>query len=176
MSWLDNTFFAPESLQDNSGRRIMWAWILDGRKENIIKQSGWSGIFSLPRVLSLAEDGNSLKIDTPEELKSLRYNPVELKDITIEADSNMNLQGIKGNSLEIDVEMAPDGATNFGISVCCSDDGREQTDIYCDVNEKVLVIDTSRTTVEDIYSTAAFAGSARSRIERAPFELKKMNP
>jgi beta-fructofuranosidase len=27
MSWVDNSFFAPESLLDDRGRRIMWAWI-----------------------------------------------------------------------------------------------------------------------------------------------------
>ena len=29
MSWIDNSFFAPESLLDDRGRRIMWAWIFD---------------------------------------------------------------------------------------------------------------------------------------------------
>jgi beta-fructofuranosidase len=29
MSYSDNTFFAPESLLDPSGRRILWAWIFD---------------------------------------------------------------------------------------------------------------------------------------------------
>jgi beta-fructofuranosidase len=27
MSWVDNSFFAPESLEDDKGRRIMWAWL-----------------------------------------------------------------------------------------------------------------------------------------------------
>ena len=29
MSWVDNTFFAPESMADPDGRRLMWAWIFD---------------------------------------------------------------------------------------------------------------------------------------------------
>ena len=31
MSWVDNAFFAPESLLDPQGRRIMWAWVFDQR-------------------------------------------------------------------------------------------------------------------------------------------------
>ena len=30
MTWVDDAFFAPESLVDDRGRRIMWAWIRDG--------------------------------------------------------------------------------------------------------------------------------------------------
>jgi len=173
MSWLDNAFFAPESLQDNKGRRIMWAWILDRRKENIKNQSGWSGTLSLPRVLSLADDGNSLKIEPAEELKALRYNPYELKDIDIGADSNIALKGIKGNSIEIDIELIPDKAENFGVKVCCSADGKEQTVIYYDDNEKVLGIDTSSTSAEDIYTDVAFISLKPAMVEKAPFDLKK---
>ena len=51
MSWVDNTFFAPESMVDPSGRRIMWAWIFDQWDDTTRKASGWSGVFSLPREL-----------------------------------------------------------------------------------------------------------------------------
>jgi len=51
MSWVDNSFFAPESLLDDKGRRIMWAWILDGPRFKTRTDFGWSGTMSLPRVL-----------------------------------------------------------------------------------------------------------------------------
>jgi hypothetical protein len=47
MSWVDNDFFAPESLLDDKGRRIMWAWIFDGREDDTLEASSWSGTMAL---------------------------------------------------------------------------------------------------------------------------------
>ena len=68
--------FAPESLLDDQGRRIMWTWVLDRREELHIRDLdntppyGWDGVMSLPRVLSLDGDG-TLLIKPIEELKRL---------------------------------------------------------------------------------------------------------
>ena len=68
-------FFAPESVLTPDGRRVMWAWLatLD---EAIDRKT----IQSLPRELSLSEDGN-LCIQPLRELESLRYDLVTLNDI-----------------------------------------------------------------------------------------------
>ncbi len=42
MSWQDNTYFAPESLEAPDGRRITWAWIFDQWDEATEKAAGWS--------------------------------------------------------------------------------------------------------------------------------------
>jgi len=79
MSWVDNAYFAPESLIDDRGRRIMWAWHMDKhwiRNERGFKlhtDFGWSGTMGLPRVLTLGDDG-MLRMNVPEEIKRLRYN------------------------------------------------------------------------------------------------------
>ena len=75
MSWVDNSFFAPESLLDDQGRRIMWAWIFDG-PGFARAEFGWSGTMSLPRVLTLGDDG-MLRMNPPEEIERLRYNERE---------------------------------------------------------------------------------------------------
>ncbi|MDQ1327786.1 MAG: hypothetical protein QG641_1069 [Candidatus Poribacteria bacterium] len=82
MSWIDNAFFAPESLEDNKERRIMWAWIFDSNAVISRNSSGWSGVMSLPRVLSLDK---KLKVDTRksgfwEGPKSIEAGPFELQD------------------------------------------------------------------------------------------------
>ncbi len=55
MTWVDNTYFAPEALMDGQGRQIMWAWLLDNPSGE--KEKGWSGVYGLPRSLWLGEDG-----------------------------------------------------------------------------------------------------------------------
>lgn len=161
MSWQDNAFFAPESLVDDKGRRIMWAWIFDGRKEETRKASGWSGTMSLPRVLWLGED-KTLRMHPPEELEMLRYNPKKIENLTINAGSELPLKGIGGNTLELDIEMVPDGAGQFGVKVCVSPDSEEQTIVFYDANDNKLKIDTRRSSL----------GEGPKSVEGGPFELK----
>ncbi|MBM4039659.1 MAG: glycoside hydrolase family 32 protein, partial [Planctomycetes bacterium] len=161
MTWVDNHFFAPESLVDDKGRRIMWAWVFDGRKRETQAASGWSGTMSLPRVLSLGED-KSLRMAPPDELAILRYNPRKHENLTIPADGELPLKDVSGNSLELDIEMAPEGAAQCGVKVCCSPDGKEQTAIFYDAAEKKLKVDTTQSSL----------GEGRKAVEGGPFELK----
>ena len=140
MSWIDNSFFAPESLFDDKGRRIMWAWIFDKPGFGVRSDFGWSGTMSLPRVLSLADNGTVL-MDVPEEIESLRYNPKSPKSIFIKTNSEKVLEGVSGNSIELAIEMTSENAGQFGVKVCCSEDGSEETAIYYDSAEKKIKID-----------------------------------
>jgi len=161
MSWVDRAFFAPESLTDDKGREIMWAWIFDGREKEARRKSGWSGTFSLPRVLAIGED-KTLRMWPPNELSALRYNPKDEDDFTIDKDSEVPLENIHGNSIEIFIEMVPKSAKQFGLKVCTSPDGREQTLVFYDAVEKKLKIDTTRSSL----------GEGTKSVEGGPFELK----
>jgi len=161
MTWADNAFFAPESLQDDKGRRIMWAWIFDQREGETRQASGWSGTMSLPRVLWLGED-KTLRMGPPEELALLRYNPKKRENLAVRADSELALDGVQGNSIELAIEMAPEGSERFGVKVCCSPDGEEQTVVYCDAAEKKLQIDTRKSSL----------GEGSKAVEGGPFELR----
>jgi beta-fructofuranosidase len=161
MSWVDNSFFAPESLLDNQGRRIMWAWIFDRPDGKPRTDFGWSGTMSLPRVLSLDQDG-SLLMDVPEEIERLRYSGRKKKGLTVEADSELVLDDVGGNSLELVTEMHPRGARQCGIKVCCSAGSEEQTLVFFDAADKRLKVDTRKSSA---------AGGPKS-VEAGPFELR----
>ena len=161
MSWVDNSFFAPESLLDNKGRRIMWAWITDLPGIRCYSPSGWSGTMSLPRVLSLGKDG-MLRMRPPRELNRLRYNPRREKNLTLAADTPLPLKNIRGDSFELLIEMIPGSAQQCGVTVCASPDGSEQTLIYYDTAEKKLKIDTRKSSLKH----------GTKSIEAAPFFLK----
>ena len=49
--------YAPKSQLDAKGRRILWGWIPETRPEAEFRAAGWAGCMSLPRTLSLTEDG-----------------------------------------------------------------------------------------------------------------------
>jgi len=161
MSWVDNTVFAPESLQDDQGRRIMWSWLFDYGSFGVRREQGWSGTMSLPRVLSLSEDGQ-LVMDVPREIESLRYDAFTRRNFTLQSDTGLVVDEIRGNSLELYVEIESSDAQEFGIKVCVSPDGQEFTVISYDRGEGKLKVDARMSGPED---------KAKS-VEAAPFELK----
>lgn len=165
MSWNDNLFFAPESLLDDKGRRIMWAWVFDGPAFGVHTDYGWSGTMSLPRVLTLADDG-TLRMNPPEEIERLRYNGKQQTGFTVPADSDLAVEGVAGNSLELCLEMNARDAQQYGVKVRCSPGGEEQTLIYYDAAEKKLKIDTTK---------SGLANSPKS-VEAGPLELKPGEP
>lgn len=165
MSWSDRAFFAPESLVDDRGRRIMWAWIFDGRAPETQKASGWSGTMSLPRMLWLGEDG-TLRMAVPEELALLRYNPRGYEDLTVPTDGERPLESVEGRRLELNVQMTSDAATQFGLKVCCSPDDEEYTLVFYDALEEELCIDTRH----------ASLGEGPKSVERGPFTLCEDEP
>ena len=165
MSWVDNSFFAPESLLDGQGRRIMWAWIFDSPGFKMRTDSGWSGTMSLPRVLALGEDG-LLRMNPPVEIESLRHNGRKKTDLQVKADSDLPLEGVGGQSLELNLTMTAPGARQFGVKVCCSPDGEEQTVVYYDALEKKLKVDTTKSSLAEGAKT----------VEAGPFSLNAEEP
>ena len=50
-------YYAAKSMLDREGSRILWGWIPETRPEAEHAAAGWAGAMSLPRVLSLTENG-----------------------------------------------------------------------------------------------------------------------
>jgi sucrose-6-phosphate hydrolase SacC (GH32 family) len=179
MNWPGGTCFAPESLLDDKGRRIMWAWVLDRRSREVAQASGWSGVMTLPRVLSLGEDG-TLRIEPVEELAVLRLNHRKREDVGLKADGQLILDDISGDALELAVEMHPQGAREFGVIVRRSPGGEEQTVITCDLDSKKLKVDFSRSSLDKIIKhwTLCMGGGENPEVQsqEAPFELRQGEP
>lgn len=165
MTWSDNSFFAPESLVDAMGRRIMWAWIMDQRSSQTRQASAWSGELSLPRVLWLGKD-KTLRMAPAEELATLRYEPQSVGSLTVAADAELPLPAVSGNAFEMEIEMLPDQARQFGVKVCCSPGGEEQTLVFYDADEKKLKIDTTRSSL----------GEGPKKVEGGPLTLEPGEP
>jgi sucrose-6-phosphate hydrolase SacC (GH32 family) len=138
MTWPGGSFFAPETLVDDKGRRILWGWVLD--KKAYDPDKGWMGIISMPRVLTLSKSGELL-VNPPKEVKSLRYNDAVSDAISLKGKQEKELSHIAGNSIELQAEFTGKGASSYGVKVLCSPDGREETIIKYDPVNKQLVID-----------------------------------
>lgn len=65
--------YAPQAMQDPSGRWLLWGWLTEVRPQKEQLAAGWSGAMSLPRVLQLDDQGQLRQYPVPE-LKALRGN------------------------------------------------------------------------------------------------------
>ena len=141
-------FYAPQTMLDHKGRRLQFGWLWEGRSDEAQWIAGWSGVMSLPRVLSLSAD-NMLRFEPAPELKQLRGTNQCLKDLAILPTSLTQLKEIQGECLEIQVEFILDEATEVGIGVRCTPDGAEQTFIRYDGLQGMLHIDRQRSSLSE---------------------------
>jgi beta-fructofuranosidase len=140
----------------------MWAWLLDnpGDEPSEIAR-GWSGVYGLPRLLWLGEDG-ALRQRVPPEFQALRCNEKQWVDERIADGARKELSGLQGLSCELEIDLVPQTAQKSGLIVRATADGREQTRLYYDAEESCLVFDAQ-------HSSAT--GTGRPVIEKAPLKL-----
>ncbi|MCX6926816.1 MAG: GH32 C-terminal domain-containing protein, partial [Verrucomicrobia bacterium] len=162
MTWVDNTYFAPEALVDAQGRQIMWAWLTDNPSGE--KEKGWSGVYGLPRTLWVGEDG-TLRMRPVKELEALRSHEKSWSDVALADGATKALEGLGGDSCELALEINVDTAKRSGLKVRASSDGAEETLLYFDAEAKELVFDSTRS-----------GRDGRKVIERAPFALRPSEP
>jgi beta-fructofuranosidase len=97
---LGGNYYAPNSLTDHRGRRIMWGWV-NGFKPG----QGWNGCLSLPRSLTIGPHDELLQ-KPAQELKKLRSEHFRLSDVSLDESPHV-INGCKGDCIEVyaDVEM-----------------------------------------------------------------------
>jgi len=148
MNWAAWDFMAPESLLTPDGRRVMWAWCTPRvapiqefpREKNfykLLQDKIQTGIQSLPRELSLSEEG-TLLIKPLRELKQLRSDEKTMKDITVKSDTTHMLEGISGDAMELEIVIEAPTAEEFGIKVLADQDGNKGFTISSGKGSKTL--------------------------------------
>lgn len=179
MNWPGGTFFTCEHLQDAKGRNIIWGWVVE-RKPAHLPVYGWSGILSVPRVVSLGDDGK-VRINPAEQLKTIRVQETMEKDIELAPNSERALKA-QGKSIELKLEISGAEKSPVGVKVFASPDGREETVIFYDPVKKELAVDFSKSSVKGpvAYPSVVFKALAgypeRVSEQRAPLELKEGEP
>ena len=81
---------------------------------------------------------------------------------TTRSGTDLIVDGIAGDSLELQIEIEGTGASAYGVKVCVSPDGQEETSIFHDAKENLLKVDTRRSGPQDLPGT----------VEAAPFGLE----
>jgi beta-fructofuranosidase len=103
-----DTFYAPNCLLDDKGRRILWGWAR-------VKGDGWNGALTVPRVLTLRPDGR-LGVTPAPELQGLRGRHFRLvRERATTSDKPVEL--LQGDGLELQAQLQPTDAAVFALRV-----------------------------------------------------------
>lgn len=139
MNWKGLDCFAPESVLTPDGRRVMWAWChLPGPQ---------SGIQTLPRELSLPDDG-VLRIKPLRELQTLRADERKEANLVITPAAPHTLKGIGGDALELSITIEPGQAKDFGLEVYGDKDGKNGVPIIVRPSAKLLIVGSANVPFE----------------------------
>jgi len=102
-------------------RQVLFGWV-----NYACPNTDWTGVQSFPRKVSLHPVNKTLLVYLPiKEISTLYETPVHLTNVQLAGGVTEEVKGGNGNQLDISVvfKLAP-GATNFGIDVFVSGDGK----------------------------------------------------
>ncbi len=147
---------APSSATDGNGGVINILNINDGRYSE-----HWDQIMSVPQRLTLGDD-QRLRISPVESLASLRHEHQQVTRTVLRANQEIVLNEIRGNTMELELEIDPQEARWVQLNVLRSPEGEEQTSItffnfdrelaYWYQTPAEVVLDGSRSsTLDDVW-------------------------
>lgn len=137
----DVYYYAPLTMMDRHGRRLMWGWIREGRTVEAQKEAGWAGLQAIPRQLSL-RDG-VLQSEPIAAGETLRGEPATYTDLDLAGEEITLAES--GRALDIELTLEPVGP--IGLAVACSPDDSEQTRISYLPHQQHLVVDREQSSL-----------------------------
>ena len=150
-------FYAPQTVLTPDGRRVMIGWMQNWDTCNLHTRSKpWFGQMSLPRELSVK---HGRLYQTPiRELESLRCGEAIHRDVRL-ADGEITLPGVFGRTVDLEVEVAPEGERYNRFAIRFAKNREFQTSVSFRPHESVLKIDRK------------FSGSRRAIIHQRRAKL-----
>ena len=132
---------------------------------------------SLPWHLTPAAD-NTLRIDPVSELRNLRYDQRRHPDLTLSPGEERTLHGFQSNCAEITLTIHPNHATRFGLKLCCSPDGQEETVLTYDTRRQQFILDFDRSSLDPnlTYGRNPRDTTSATRRQVVPFALQPNQP
>ncbi len=96
-------FYAPNSLEDDKGRRILWGWLMGGGGPGM----PWNGLLTLPRHIELGPDA-TLRVSPVQEIDSLRRESLaDLGPRELKADQSLDV--CRGTQFDAVIELRKGG-------------------------------------------------------------------
>ena len=120
-------FYAPNSLDDDRGRRILWGWLMGGGAP----EAPWNGMLTLPRQLTLGDDLR-LRVWPVEEVDTLRKESIADLGSRDLAPGDL-LEVCRGTQLDVVVELSRQTPGRLVVELFRSAAGDHATTVSFDV-------------------------------------------
>lgn len=158
--------YAPATMEDGSGRRLLWGWAPEARDETAAGEQGWAGALTFPRALDL--DGEGRLFAAPaSELAALRGALETISDYQLGAV----VPTTRGDALELEASLAPGDGAIVRIGVHVDPAGREETALEWEPATGRVVLDRTRSSLD----ARALGGRYEGRVEPgAELELRML--
>ncbi|XUL85338.1 glycoside hydrolase family 32 protein [Streptomyces galilaeus] len=135
--------YAPALLPAPDGRLLLWGWAWEARDTDWVDASGWSGVLTVPRELTLAYDG-TLHQRPARELLALR-GPHLLKSAEDSGSSKVPLDlGPVGRRFDLTARLSGDTT----LRLLTSADGTEHLTIRRDLTGHHIVVDRNHASLD----------------------------
>ncbi|ANY69374.1 hypothetical protein BBD42_24975 [Paenibacillus sp. BIHB 4019] len=131
-------FYAPQTLIDDKGRRIVIGWMQAWGRSIPVDEwgHGWSGMMTLPRELKV--EGSRLIQQPIREVEAYRKNHIRFETLL---NGTAKAEGVEGHCLELLISFTPKKAARFGLKVRKGEE--EETRLYYDSAEGTFTLDRS---------------------------------
>lgn len=129
-------FYAPQSFEDQQGRRIMLAWMgVPEENDQPSVEYGWMHQMTLPRELTIRDD--KLYQTPVAELTALRQSHIACQDVVF--DGSLTLDGVTGDCYELRTEFIN---LQSNLSLKLRSNGDDQyTLLHIDPQQKIITLD-----------------------------------
>ncbi len=138
-------FYAPQTLEDDRGRRLMFGWLQEARTPEAQAAAGWSGVMSLPLQLSLDGTG-ALVVGPAPEVEALRMDRQRFRDVELSGRA-WAPPGVRGEALEMAAVIDPGEAESVALALRRSPGGEEETVIAYERAGSTLAVDRRRSSL-----------------------------
>ena len=130
------TMYAPLSFVDDQKRRLLFGWLREARSEIDQRNAGWSGVQSIPRVLTL-DDQHRVQMTPAPEIEAIRGEHFHMGATNLTQAIPLD---VRGRALDIEAVFDLDMDGSCGIVVNCSPDEKERTEIVYDAAARQLIV------------------------------------
>ena len=132
-------FYAAQTLRMPDGRVVLIAWKEMWDRNFPTREEGWAGTYTLPREMSVV-DGRLVQKPV-REIEKYRSGKVAAACLQVD-DTSLSVEGVCGNTIEIQVTLEPGTAARSGLKLFCGSE--HETLVYYDRAEGDIVFDRSR--------------------------------
>ena len=130
------TLYAPLTFADEQNRRLLFGWLREARSEIDQRNAGWSGVQSIPRVLTL-DDQHRLRMTPVPEIESIRGEHFHRDSMALTGPVPL---AVSGSALDIVAEFAPEVDGSCGFALTLARDGGERTEIVYEAARQHLIV------------------------------------